>query len=138
MSTAGGRRQDGRRGWTEPKSLSWCVRGWPTTCAVRPPGRWTRAAQCRFLSVQVPPSLVSVSEALKTAQVRAGLVTADPSLLRSGRMETSGSNWTFGKKFASLRFGHKAAATSYAALREVETEYNHPLVESSPRTSQHT
>lgn len=48
-------------------------------CVVRLPGRWTRAGQCHFLSVQIPPSSVSISEALKTAQVRARLVTADPS-----------------------------------------------------------
>lgn len=43
-------------------------------------------------------------------------------------METSGSNWTF----TFLRLGHKTAATSYAAVRQVETEYNDPLVESAP------
>lgn len=49
------------------------------------------------------------------------MVSPDSSLLRS-------ANWTF----ASLCLGHKAADKNYAAVREVETEYNHPLVESSP------
>ena len=58
----------GRRGWIEPMSAHLVVsEGWPIVWEARPLGRWMRAVQCCFLSVQVPPSSVFISVVLKAA-----------------------------------------------------------------------
>lgn len=123
----------GRGGWIELKSTPFCVRGWPATCADETAGQMD-GSYTVSLPVCPGPSFLGLHFCDPENRLGVGWVgRCSPLSAESGRIETSGINWTF----TSLCLGHKAAATSYAAVRQVVTEYNDPLVESSPRTGQH-
>lgn len=89
----------GRRGWMDLLSAHLVVRVLVRPVGGETTGQMDDAAFC--LSSSLLP--------LELPGVWARLVIADPSLLGYGHMETAGCNWTF----TSLRFGHKAAATSH-------------------------